>query len=92
MDCRRIFLTKHLLYRMQQRQIPPSAIFDVIANGEIIEERDEQGEFVYVLLGYPGGRALHVAVIREPQTGLCKVKTAYDPDPNEGSAGFRRRR
>ena len=77
---------------MQERQIPPAAVLDVVANGEVIEERDEQGEKIYVLLGSPSGRTLHVVVIYRPETGECNVKTAYDPDPNEWSAGFRRRK
>ena len=75
---------------MQLRQIPPSAIFEVVRNGEVIEERDEEGETVYLVLGFPEGRALHVAVVREGD--LCKVKTAYEPDPTEWTAGLRRRR
>jgi hypothetical protein len=75
---------------MQQRQIPPSAVFDAVRNGELIEERDEEGEIVYLLLGSPEGRAIHVAVVREGE--LCKVKTVYEPDPAEWTAGYRRRR
>ena len=75
---------------MQQRQIPPSAVFDVIRNGEIIEQREEEGDIVYLLIGFPNGRPLHVAVVREGR--VCKVKTAYDPDSTEWTAGFRRRR
>ena len=92
MDCRRIVLTKHVLRRMQERQIPPSAVFEVVANGEVIEERDDDGEKVYVLLGFPSDRALHVVVSARPQTGECNVRTAYEPDPNEWSAGYRRRK
>lgn len=92
MECSQITLTKHMLLRMQQRQIPPSAVYDVVRNGDVIETREEEGERVHVLLGFPEGRALHVAVIRDPETGICKVKTAYDPDPSEWTANFRRRR
>lgn len=90
MECIRISLTKHVLYRMQQRQIPPSAVYETVRNGEIVEERDDEGETVYLLLGFPEGRALHVAVVREGD--LCKVKTAYEPDSTKWAAGFRRRK
>lgn len=92
MECTKTALTKHLLYRMQQRQISPSAIFDVVRDGEIIEESEDSGEMVYLVLGYPDGRAMHVSVIQEPDTGICKVKTAYEPEPSEWTADFRRRR
>jgi len=92
MDCRRIVLTKHVLRRMQERQIPPSAVFEVMANGELIEARDDDSEKVYVLLGFPSGRALHVVVSQRSRTGDCNVRTAYEPDANEWSAGFRRRK
>jgi hypothetical protein len=90
MECARIRLTEHVLYRMQLRQIPPAAIFQVVREGEIIEEREEKGDIVSLLLGFPGGRALHVAVVREGD--VCKVTTAYEPNPTEWTAGFRRRR
>ena len=77
MECAQIRLTKHVLHRMQQRQIPPAAVYEIVRNGEIIEERDEEGEIVYLLLGFPEGRALHVA---------------YEPDQTEWAAGLRRRR
>ncbi len=51
MECAGFSLTKHLLYRMQQRQITPSAVFDVVRNGEVIEVREEEGETVHLMLG-----------------------------------------
>jgi hypothetical protein len=92
MDCRRIVLSKHVLRRMQERQIPPSAVVDVVENGELIEERDDEGQKVYLLLGFPSGRALHVVVIRRSESGECYVRTAYEPHPNEWGARFRRRK
>ncbi|MSO89161.1 MAG: DUF4258 domain-containing protein [Rhodospirillaceae bacterium] len=92
MDCRRIVLTKHVLRRMQERRIRPSAVFEIVAEGGVVEERHDIGEDVCVLLGFPDGRALHVVVSRNPLTAECNVKTVYYPNPDEWNAGFRRRR
>jgi hypothetical protein len=92
MDCERTIFTKHALRRMQQRQIPPSAVLDVIERGEIIEERVDEGDKVFTLLGFSSGRALHIVVCRTPPSRDCIVKTAYDPYPEQWRAGFRRRK
>lgn len=77
---------------MQERHINFASVRAIVESGEIIETRDEQDETVYVLLGNAGGRALHVVIAPRSDTRECNVKTAYDPDPNEWTAEFRRRK
>jgi uncharacterized DUF497 family protein len=88
----RVVLTKHALRRMQERHISFADVSAIIEQADIVETRDEFGQKVYVLLGYAEGRALHVVVAQYPDQDVCHVRTAYDPDPNEWSAGFRRRK
>ena len=92
MDCTQVILKRHLLRRLIERALRPVDILAVIQSGEVVESREENGETVYVLLGSPSGRALHVVLSRHTQTGHCEVITAYYPDLLQWNAGFRKRR
>jgi hypothetical protein len=45
-----------------------------------------------LLLGFVGGRALHVVVADSADDGETIVVTVYEPDPALWRPGFRRRR
>lgn len=92
MHCTQIILNKHLLRRLIERALRPLDILAVVNGGEVVESREDNGETVYVLLGSPSGRALHVVLSRSGRTGECVVITAYYPDLQQWNAGFRRRR
>jgi hypothetical protein len=92
MECSQIILKKHLLRRVIERAFRPLDILAVVQRGEIVERREENGETVYVLLGSPSGRPIHVVLSRDTRTGDCEVITAYYPDLHQWTAGFRRRR
>jgi hypothetical protein len=64
MDCTQIILVKHLLRRLIERALRPLDILAVVQGGEIIENREENGAIIYVLLGSPSGRAPFTSFFR----------------------------
>jgi len=89
----RITFSGHALQRMFERSIGRSEIRDVVAHGEVIAEYpDDKPLPSCLLLGVPGGRALHVVVAKEGEGAHVIVVTAYEPDPSLWEDGFRRRR
>lgn len=83
----------HAAKRMLQRGIRAADVEAVIAHGEIIEDYPDDTPFPSrLLLGAPGGRALHVVAADEPGTDITYIVTAYYPDPAQWDAGLRRRR
>lgn len=78
---------------MFQRRITLDDVRNVLAQGEIIEERlDDLPYPSRLILGYPGGRALHVVVADNNQADEMIIVTIYEPDPTQWLPGFRRRR
>jgi len=93
MKCSDIRFSRHAFERMFERAIAPAAVLRIIAEGEIIASYPDDSPWPSVLiLGFEGGRPLHVVVAQEPQSGLCSVVTVYSPDPKLWSDDFRTRR
>lgn len=83
----------HAAKRMLQRGIRAEDVEALVAQGEIIEDYPDDTPYPSrLLLGSPGGRALHVVAADEPGTAVTFIVTAYHPDPAQWDAGFRRRR
>lgn len=93
MDCKGLKLTLHAYERVLERKIKTEDIFSVVELGEIIEEYPTDNPYPSCLiLGYCGGKPLHVVVAKDEFTGVCFLITAYEPEPTLWSADFRRRR
>ncbi len=87
-----IEVTAHILLRFQQRNILYSEIKEVIMNGEIIEEYPEDYPYPSCLVfGCTlQKRVLHV-VVGMSDTKLWLI-TAYQPDPEQWSDDFKKRK
>ena len=85
-------ITAHALLRFQCRNISYNEIKEIISSGEIIE--DYPNDYPYpscLIMGKTeGGRNLHTVV------GLSETKlwiiTAYEPNVNEWSIDFKKRK
>jgi len=83
----------HALRRMFQRRITLDDVRAVLAEGEVIEERPDDLPYPSrLVLGYAGGRALHIVVADNKQDDETIIVTIYEPDPAQWLPGFKRRR
>ncbi len=83
----------HAAKRMLQRGIKSTDIEVVAESGEVIETYPEDTPFASrLVLGYAGGKPLHVVLADEPGSDRTYVITAYSPDPTQWSDDFRRRK
>lgn len=91
-DIDNIILTRHVLFRFEERGIFLGDVRNVIMRGEIIEQYPD--DFPYpscLLLGLSiGGRYLHACVASNGEK--ISVITAYYPDPNEWEPDFKTRK
>lgn len=82
----------HALRRMRWERIDLEEVREVVTEGERIEVyTDDQPYPSALLLGWPGGRPVHVVAAYEPQ-GPIYVITAYRPVPDRWDASYRKRR
>lgn len=78
---------------MFQREIGTSDLAEVVRAGEVIAEYPHDRPYPsYLLLGYVGGRVLHVVVALDTASGRCHTITVYEPDPGLWNDDFRSRR
>jgi len=78
---------------MFEREIAVDAIHEVLRTGEVIEERADDLPYPSrLVLGFVGGRPLHVVVADDRDAERSIVVTVYEPDPALWRAGFKRRR
>ena len=78
---------------MEGRGITVSDVLHVLDSGDQIEQYPEDTPFPSVLmLARARERPLHVVAVRDVANDVTYVVTAYEPDPNEWDAEFRRRR
>ena len=78
---------------MFARSITASEVRTVIEQGDTIERYPQDTPYPSrLVLGYAGGRALHVVVADNAHGDEMIVVTAYEPDPALWQPGFRRRR
>ncbi len=84
---------KHALTRMAERNISQSAILEVVACGEAVEEYERDRPFPSILLyAAVGGRPLHVVAAYDSEQDRAFIITAYEPSPEEFELDFRTRR
>ena len=83
----------HALRRMFVRSIAASEVRTVIEQGATIERYPNDTPYPSrLLLGFVGGRVLHVVVADNEDDDETIVVTVYEPDPALWQPGFRRRR
>ena len=83
----------HALRRMFVRSITASEVRTVIEQGQTIERYPADTPYPSrLLLGFVGGRALHVVIAENADDDETIVVTVYEPDPALWQPGFRRRR
>jgi hypothetical protein len=81
MNCQQIIFSQHALQRMFERGIQTNAIRAVIESGEVIGDYPDDRPFPSCLiLGWVGGRPIHVVIAIDVSSQECYIITAYDPD------------
>ncbi|MGO8787464.1 MAG: DUF4258 domain-containing protein [Terriglobia bacterium] len=83
----------HALQRMFERQISPADVSAVIGSGETIEDYPQDKPYPSrLVLGWRGGRPLHVVVAHNLSDNELIVITVYGPDAGLWDHNFRRRK
>jgi len=78
---------------MFERNISETDIRDVLENGEEIEKYlDDPPCPGRLVLGWCGGRPVHVVASDDPQDRVTVVITVYEPDPARWDESFKHRR
>ena len=82
----------HALQRMFERQISPDDVSAVIGSGETIEDYPQDKPYPSrLVLGWRGGRPVHVVVAHNLSDNELIVITVYEPDAGLWDHNFRRR-
>ncbi len=93
MKCNQAVFSGHAIRRMFERRISKSEALKVISDGDVIAEYPDDEPFPsFLMLGFVGGRPIHVVAANEADVLRCHVITAYDPDPALWDTDFRKRR
>ena len=83
----------HALQRMFEREIGVSDVMDILETGDIIARYDRDRPYPSrLVLGWSGGRPLHVVAADDPESDITVVITVYRHDPDMWTPDFRRRR
>ena len=78
---------------MYERDVSETDVRDVLENGEVIEADPDNLPYPSrLMLGYPGGRAVHVLASDDPDVQATIVITVYEPDIGRWDSTFRHRR
>lgn len=89
---RRLIFTGHATLRMAQRGLTEVDVEEVLASGDIIESYPEDTPYPSVLmLGFVGGRPLHVVAADRSDAAETVVITVYVPQSDRWDATFRTR-
>ncbi len=84
---------RHAVERMALRGIREEEIEYVLHTGEVIEVYTDDTPYPSeLLLGWSGNRPLHVVVAIDITIHKKMIITAYEPDPNQWEADFKRRK
>ncbi len=78
---------------MFEREIDVRDVMDVLRTGEAIARYDRDRPYASrLVLGWSGGRPLHVVAADHPESDITIVITVYRPDPDLWTSDFRGRR
>ena len=92
MSYSRLVYRVHAVQRMSQRSISDGDVRLVLTAGEVIE--DYTTDLPYpsqLVLGWSGGRPLHVVAAQNAVDQETIIVTVYEPDPSKWTPDFRRR-
>ena len=93
MNSGRVIFRRHAWERMESRGIRVADVLHVLTAGEEIERYPDDTPFPSaLLLASVRERPLHVLAAGDAANEITYVVTAYEPDPSEWDAEFRRRR
>jgi hypothetical protein len=83
----------HALQRMFERSITVADVQAVVTTGEVIRAYPDDTPYPsQLLLGWIGPRPLHVVIAENAPDNEYIVVTAYEPDPAQWEADFKRKR
>lgn len=89
----RVVWRAHVLRRMVERGIGRTEIFGAILAGEVIEEYPDDSPYPSaLLLGFAGGRPLHVVVSFDEAAPDTYIITVYEPSPDKFEPDWKTRR
>ncbi len=78
---------------MFQRGITVEDVRLTIAEGELVEDYPDDMPYPsQLILGWRDARPVHVVLAHNHDDDETIVITAYEPDPDQWNAGFKRRR
>jgi len=77
---------------MFARGITPDDVRSVVTEGEVIQRYPDDKPYPsQLVLGWRGPRPIHVVVADDREEGILIVVTAYEPDPVQWDAEFKRK-
>lgn len=87
-----LLFVHHAIQQMILRDISEVEVREVVEHGEVIDEYSAEQPFpARLLFGRPGGRALHVVAMDNPETGKTHIITVYEPDRDRWMNEYRMR-
>ena len=90
---KRVVFRVHALERMFERGIGVSEVVDILDTGETIGWYERDRPYASrLVLGWSGGRPLHIVAADVPKDQITIVITVYQPDANLWTPDFRSRR
>lgn len=88
-----LVFTRHARKRIPERGIRVDEIHDATESPAVVEEYpDDEPYPSRLVMGWAGGRPLHVVPAGPTVTGDTIVVTLYEPDPERWQPGFVRRK
>ena len=89
----KIIFRGHAVRRMFERGLSVEDVRAVLTSGETIADYPDDTPYPSrLVLGFQGGRALHVVAAYNATDEETIVVTAYEPDPRVWEADFRRKK
>ena len=83
----------HAIQRMYQRRVTEEDVRHVLSFGEVIEDYpDDEPYPSQLVLGWCGGRPLHVVMAYNRMSQEKIVISVYEPDSEKWHSDFRRRK
>jgi len=89
---KRLIFRVHALNRIFERGITVEDVRSVVTNGEAIQSYPDDKPYPSrLVLGWRAERPIHVVVAEDSEADILIVVTAYEPDPAQWDAGFKRK-